>query len=110
MLYIFGVVLAVVIFLILAVFISASADDTTFIQKVHVNNLAVTVGEMLVGKGEVIVNYKIEDKFNVSVGDGLITVGFKEFELKKKYPVDTRYKIEYDRKPGLLVLRKIERS
>ena len=110
--YIFGLLLAVFIFLLFSGWMTVNADDTAFIQKFHTENIALTISEMLVGESESIVNYKLENKFEVKISEnddgGLVVVSFESFETKATYPKDEKYKIEFERKPELLILKKIE--
>lgn len=105
--WIFGLGIAVGIFLILSYWVTVNSDDTIFLQQVHCKDIALTVNEQFVGEGESIVNYKIDSKFQVGIDKGVVSVEIKGFTQKCRYLTDSSFKIEYERKLDLLVLKKV---
>ena len=79
-LFLFDVLIVIVILMSVAYYFRANSDDTNFKQSYYARDIALISNGILSSKGDVIVNYILEEDFLVKIDDVLGINSFKEFK------------------------------
>jgi hypothetical protein len=91
--WIFDILLVLVVLGSVAYYVNANSDDTNFKQNFYARDVALIVDEMLNTKGEIKVNYSLEDDFVVGLKGGEVYV-YRQ-SLKQKFGIAKPAKYAY---------------
>jgi len=82
-LFLFDVLIVIVILMSVAYYFRANSDDTNFKQSYYARDIALISNGILSSKGDVIVNYILEEDFLVKIDDEIEV--FKDGNVRR-YP------------------------
>lgn len=109
---IFWTVVAVVTFSILGYHIHKAASEETYTMELIANDVAFGLTNALHVEGDVDIVYTFDQekfgsefglKFDLEVENGIIVVKYDKYEEKANYIQNNNYKLEIDKKKGLVI-------